>query len=32
MVFDNDGKEEQAKKHLQSIKYSFFDRSVVTDN
>lgn len=32
MVFDNDGKEEEAKKRLQAIKYSFFDRSVVTDN
>jgi len=29
VVFDNDGKEEQAKKHLQSIKYSFFDWSII---
>lgn len=32
VVFDNDWKEEQAKKHLQSIKYSFFDWNIVTDN
>jgi hypothetical protein len=32
MVFDNDGKEEQVKKKLQSIKYSFFNWDIVTDN
>lgn len=32
MVFDNDGKEEQAKKKLQSIKYSFFNWDIVTEN
>lgn len=29
MVFDNDWKEEKAKKKLQGIKYSFFDRSAI---
>lgn len=29
MVFDNDGKEEKAKKKLQGIKYSFFDWSAI---
>lgn len=29
VVFDNDGKQEEAKKRLQSIKYSFFDRDIV---
>lgn len=32
MVFDNDWKEEQAKKKLQSIKYSFFNWDIVTEN
>lgn len=31
VVFDNDGKQEEAKKRLQWVKYSFFDWSIVDE-